>query len=244
MKTKLILLFFILSSSQACSEERIIPDEMDIHNQDTRQLFNVDVNLLDLIKPGKTTELELYQILGRKIMERLSFSPILPYQYRKKNVPIDRFIMYEGGKGIVQKTNKSNTSTIYEVLLVNLYLYKGIVQFYSVILFDKERDIVTLESSIDALEMYHEFKRQNRPMSIWGYERCTSKYFQIKMLHYDTKPNRYINANKETCYWEEPDFEKKLAKNKEYQDFLNDPHCGKKLLEMGYIPPVAKWKGK
>ncbi|TGK54013.1 hypothetical protein EHQ16_18460 [Leptospira kanakyensis] len=244
MKTKLILLFLIFFSSQSCSEERIIPDEMDIHNQDTRQLFNVDVSLLELIKPGETTELELYQILGRKIMERFTFSPILPYQYRKKYVPIDRFIRYEGYKGTIIKTQEYTISKANTVPLVKFYLYKGSIQFYSIIDWDKESDIVTELSTVDAMETTLKEITKNSNMSIWGYERCTSKYFQIKMLHYDTKPNRTTNAHKEVCYWEESDFEKKLAKNKEYQDFLNDPHYGKKLLEMGYIPPVANWKGK
>ncbi len=241
---KLALLLFLFIACSTCSRSRDLPDDMDTSGPENTQHFYVNPKLLDLIKPGETTEQELYLLVGRKVMERKTFSPIFPYRYRKKIVPIDRFIMYEAGKGVVQRTPESISTTIYEVLLVNFYLFKGNVQFYSAIHYDKDADLVTEESSIDALEMFHEFKRQNRPMSIWGYERCTSKFYEIKMLHYDKKPNRTTNAHKETCYWEEPEFEKKLLENREYQDFLNDPHYGKKLLEMGYIPPVAKWKGK
>jgi hypothetical protein len=217
---------------------------MDTTGPENTQHFYVNPKLLDLIKPGETTERELYQILGRKVRKRQTFSPIFPYQYRKKNVPIDRFITYEAGKGVVQRTPESTSTTIYEVLLVKFFTYKGVVQFYSVIHYDKDTDVVTTESTVDALETNIEEIAKKSNMSIWGFERCTSKFYEIKMLHYDKKPTHWINAEDETCYWEEPDFEKKLLENKEYQDFLNDPHYGKKLLEMGYIPPAAKWKGK
>jgi hypothetical protein len=219
-KIAILLLLF------ACQPDKIIiNDEDDINYGEMGKRKDTWVydEQIASIQPGKTTVGEVYQILGKDISIRISFNPTLPKMYRKgKYRPVDKIIMYSAGDTEVSKDDGGITYRTKKVKNLVLYIFKGVVQFYSIgIRNNNELWEVDSASTTDIKEY---------GTSDWPYVSCDRKYYETKILHWDPKkhPWHFIPKEKETCYWEEPDFEKKL-KRSGYYELLEDPHYGAKL---------------
>jgi hypothetical protein len=208
-----------------------IPIEKDIlwGDDESRQMHYTDLSLMSKVLPGKTTEVELYEIHGKKINIRMSFNPVFPAEYWNSYRPIDKIIIYEGGKSNKVEEPGIVTYNTIENLVTKYYLYKGIVQFFSIgrLRNDPDKWRAVGESTREINKCFNDAKIAG----ICEIATCESKFYELKVLGWKVEQHlngHYISGHKKVCYWEKPDFEMKLKKSG-YYELMKDPHYGSKL---------------
>jgi hypothetical protein len=220
------IIFFLLFLFCRPEQLKVNEDEVNINYGELgkRKYIWIYDEQIGKIQPGKTTIEELYKFFGKEISIRISFKPILPKLYRKGRYrPVDKIIMYFDGETDVNQLEGATEYKTKRTKKIVLFLYQGIVQFYSIgILHNNERWEIDPASTKDVKEF---------GTPDWPYVSCDRKFYETKILGWNPKEHlhpHYITAHDQLCYWEEPEFEKKLKKSG-YYELLKDRHYGAKL---------------
>jgi hypothetical protein len=217
MRIVLVIILFWFSScekqkSQIASEPELT-DDKDIwgsgrDNFQESQYSFLNLNRMKEIQLGKTTEKELYEIFGKKINIRLTYTNNpLPKMYKDKYIPIDKLISYFDAIGTETEIPNGKKYETFEKLSVTFYLYKNRIQFFAIRHRDTKVDKLLNTSTIDVIK-YEKIHFG----SMWPNQGCDRDFYDHTVLKVN-KPYSKVFP----CEWHEASFEKKLKEDGYYE---------------------------
>lgn len=157
-------------------------------------------NFLDLtkmaeIQTGKSSEDDIYKVFGEGLDLRLTYDPILPKKHLGHYYPVDKFLLYFGGKGTTIENPGFREHITMENLSVSFFLYKDKLQFYSIKNRQRGKGKLAGPSTPDIIEFAEIEKGAH-----WPYQECDRYYYEAIVLKLPQKdrisylPDKELNG--------------------------------------------------
>ncbi|WP_411821510.1 hypothetical protein [Leptospira sp. 'Mane'] len=227
---KLSLIVLCVSACNVSGNDTTLSNVDILPQSKERKRKYIDLQKLDQVQLGETTESELYNIFSKDVDLRFTYNPVIPRKHLGIYKPVDKVITYDGAEISTEQINGGVRYMGKSSLIAIFFLYKGNIQFYSIALDIRDREnrwmSMPSKTTKDFLECQRNFKG-DACLEI----KCDDKFYELKVLKWDPASHlkgHYITAHDTECDWEKKDFDE-ILKKQGYDKLLKDPNYGKKF---------------